>query len=175
MCPGSEKWIPKSFGCEHDASMCGLGGAKKWKCWKAIGFCMFLLKVKGATGILEPGSDGASRGVSTSKKCDFWLKMLYAAISNCASCAGGEHIFRKIMKKWCQHVKDAVKIMSDTSKCHQHSVAYMKMSSKWCRIHGSSRPRKPPVQIIHVFARIVEVQLGGHGGDKRVKERTAER
>ena len=24
--------------------------------------------------------------------------------------------------------------MSDTSKCHQHSVAYMKISSKWCRI-----------------------------------------
>ena len=30
----------------------------------------------------------------------------------------------------CQNVKHAVKIMSDTSKCHQHSVAYMKMSSK---------------------------------------------
>ena len=29
-----------------------------------------------------------------------------------------------------QNVKNAVKIMSDTSKCHQHSVAYMKMSSK---------------------------------------------
>ena len=65
--------------------------------------------------------------------------------------------------------------MSDTSKCDQHSVASMKMSSKWCRIHGSSRPRKPPVAIIHIFARIFEVQLGGHGRDKRGKERTTER
>ena len=56
--------------------------------------------------------------------------------------------------------------MSDTSKCHQHAVAYMKMSSKSCRIHDSSRPRKPPVAIIHVFARIFEVQLEGHGADK---------
>ena len=71
-----------------------------------------------------------SEAFSTSKKCDFSLKMLYAAISNCASCAGGEHIFRKIMKTLCQNVKNAIKIMSDTSKCHQHSVAYMKMLSK---------------------------------------------
>ena len=29
-----------------------------------------------------------------------------------------------------ENEKNAVKIMSDTSKCHQHSVAYMNMSSK---------------------------------------------
>ena len=65
--------------------------------------------------------------------------------------------------------------MSDTSKCHQHSVAYMKkMSSKWCRIHGSSRPRKPPVAIIHIFVRIFEVQLGGHGAQRseRLSDKT---
>ena len=78
-------------------------------------------------------------------------------------------------KKWCPNVENAIKTMSDTSKCDQHSVAYMKMSSKRCRIHGSSRPRKPPVAIIHIFARIFEVQLGGHGGDKRGKGRTTER
>ena len=83
-------------------------------------------------------------------------------------------VFRKIMKKWCQNVKNVVKIMSDTSKCHQHSVAYMKMSSKWCRIHGSSRPRKPPVAIIHIFVRIFEVQLGGHGAQRseRLSDKT---
>ena len=81
-------------------------------------------------------------------------------------------IFRNRMKKWCQHIKNAVKLMSDTSKCHQRSVAYMKMSSKWCRIHGSSRPRKPPVAIIHIFAMICEVQLGGHGADRRGKDWT---
>ena len=27
----------------------------------------------------------------------------------------------------------------------------------------------PPVAIIHIFARIFEVQLGGHGGNKRGK------
>ena len=106
---------------------------------------------------------------SGSKKWHFWLKMLCGYIRNCASYAGGEHIFRKIMKTGCQNVKNAVKIMSDTSKCHQHSVAYMKMSSEWCRIHGSTRPRKPPVAIIHIFAKIVEVQLGGHGAEKKGK------
>ena len=105
---------------------------------------------------------------------------LYKMLANigfrkCASCLGGEHIFIKQMKKWCANIKNGVKIMSDTSKCHQHTVAYMKMSSKWCRIHGSSRPRKPPVQIIHIFARIFEVQLGGHGAHKRATERTTAR
>ena len=77
--------------------------------------------------------------------------------------------------KCCQNVKNAVKIMSDTSNFHQHSVAYMKMSSKWCRIHGSSRPRKPPVAEMHIFATFFEVQLEGHGADKRGKDWTAER
>ena len=63
---------------------------------------------------------------------NFALYTMLAKISfrKCASCLGGEHIFRKITKKWCPNVKNAIKIMSDTSKCHQHSVAHMKMSSK---------------------------------------------
>ena len=65
--------------------------------------------------------------------------------------------------------------MSDTSRCHQHTVAYVKMLSKWCRIRGSSRPRRPPVAIIYIFETLFEVQLGRHGGDKRGKERTTER
>ena len=108
---------------------------------------------------------------------NFALYKMLAKIGfrKCASCLGEEHIFIKQMKKWCANIKNGVKIMSDTSKCHQHTVAYMKMSSKWCRIHGSSRPRKPPVQIIHIFARIFEVQLGGHGAHKRATERTTAR
>ena len=108
---------------------------------------------------------------------DFALYTMLAKIGfrKCASCLGGEHIFIKIMKKLYPNIKNAIKIMSDTSKCHQHNVAYMKMSSKWCRIHGSSRPRKPPVAIIHVFARIFDFHLGGQGGDKRGKGRTTER
>ena len=61
--------------------------------------CVFL-RVKAATSILGKSCEYPVRGVSTSKKCDFLLKMLYAAISNCASCAGGEHIFRKAHKHW---------------------------------------------------------------------------
>ena len=173
--PESEKWSQKTLDGKYDGYMRGLDGAEKRKCWKTTGFTAICwgsrLEVRPRRRSRRPWLGG----LGSSKKCDFWLKMLYAAISNCASCAGGEHIFRKIIKKCCPNVKNAVKIMSDMSKCHQHSVAYMKMSSKWYRIHGSNCPRKPPVAIIHIFARFFEVQLGGHGADKRGKERTTER
>ena len=48
--------------------------------------------------------------VSTSKKWDFSLKMRLADLQNCASCVGGEHIFRKFVKKnagkWKMEAKD---------------------------------------------------------------------
>ena len=71
--------------------------------------------------------------------------------------------------------KNGARIMSDISKYQQHGVGYMKMASNLCRIYHDSRPRRPPVAIIHVFATFFEVQLGRHGGDKRGKERTTER
>ena len=51
------------------------------------------------------------------------------------SYAGGEHIFRKFMKKCCRKVKNGARLMSDTSKYHQNGVGYMKMASKLCRIY----------------------------------------
>ena len=49
-------------------------------------------------------------GLGSSKKCDLSLKMLYAAISNCASCAGGENIFRnswkQVVGKWKMEPKN---------------------------------------------------------------------
>ena len=39
----------------------------------------------------------------------------------------------------------------DASKYRQKGVGYIKMSSKLCRIHFQSRPRRPPVAIIHTF------------------------
>ena len=41
--------------------------------------------------------------------------------------------------------------MLDASKYRQKGVGYIKMSSKLCRIHFQSRPRRPPVAIIHTF------------------------
>ena len=64
------------------------------------------------------------------EKVRFLIKMLCGYIRNCASYAGGEHIFRKFMKTSCWKVKDGANIMSDTSKYHQHGVGNIKMSSK---------------------------------------------
>ena len=50
----------------------------------------------------KTASNGAANRISMSKRFDLSLKMLYAAISNCASCAGGEHIIRKIMKTYAK-------------------------------------------------------------------------
>ncbi len=81
----------------------------------------------------------------------------------------------EFMKKCCRKVKNGTKIMPDTLKYHSNGVGYMKMASNLCRIYHESRPRRPPVAIIHIFATLFEVQLGRHGGDKRGKERTTER
>ena len=69
-------------------------------------------------------------GAGLVEKVRFFIKNdLCRHLELCFLCRRGAH-FQKIMKKCWQNVKNAVKIMSDTSKCHQHSVAYMKMSSK---------------------------------------------
>ena len=101
--------------------------------------------------------------------------MLCGYIRNCASYAGGEHNFRNFMKTDGLKVKNGTQIMSETSKYYQNGVGYTEMSSKECWIHHSSRPRKPPVAEMHIFAMFFEVQLGGHGADKRGKGRTTER
>ena len=72
-------------------------------------------------------------------------------------------------------MKIGAKIMLDISKHRRNGVGYIKISLKLCRIHFYSRSKKPPVAIIHIFAWFFEVQIGRHGGDKRGKERTAER
>ena len=46
------------------------------------------------------------------------------------SYVGREHIFKQIRKKGCRKVKNAAKMMPDRSKCHQHGIGYIKMSSK---------------------------------------------
>ena len=96
--------------------------------------------------------------------------MLCGYIRNCASYGGGDDIFRKFMKKSCLKVKNGTQIMLETSKYHQNGVGYPEMSSKECWIHHSSRPRKPPVAEMHIFATFFEVQLEGHGADKRGKD-----
>ena len=103
------------------------------------------------------------------------VSRLRVDIRNCPSFSGGKDTFTKNMKTEYRKMINAGKIMSDTSKYCQHEVVGIKMTSKWCRIQHQSRPRKPPVAIIHIFARFFEVQLGGHGADKRGKERTTER
>ena len=154
--------------------MCGLGGAQMWECWFFTGFNNVFWRVKRAlrtpTGPPTQRAGPSGRG----KKWYFWLKMLCGYIQNCASYVGGEHIFRKFMKTSCRKVKHGAKIMSDTSKYNQNGVGNIKMSSKSCRIHYWSRPRKPPVAITHIFATFFEVQLGRHGRDKWGKERTTE-
>ena len=89
----------------------GAWWGRKAKMLKNHWFLYVFLRVKEAKR--NPGLRTVIRAgpVSTLKKCDFWLKMLYAAISNCASCAGGEHIFRKIKKtklagNWKMEPKD---------------------------------------------------------------------
>ena len=128
--PESAKRNQKILDGKYDGYMRGLDGAEKRRCWTTIGFTTIFwgsrLEIRPRRRSRRPWLGG----LGSSKKCDFWLKMLYAAISNCASCAGGEHIFRQIIKRCCQNVKNGVKIISDTSKCHQHGVAYMKMSLK---------------------------------------------
>ena len=101
--------------------------------------------------------------------------MLCGYIRNCASYAGGDDIFRKIMKQSGLKVKNGAQIMSETWKYHRNGVGYTEMSSKECWIHHLSRPRKAPVAEMHIFATFFEVQLGRHGADKRGKERTTER
>ena len=75
----------------------GLAGPKSGNVEKPVVFvCFFdVFKNRGAS---KNGSSGASRSVLTSKKCYLSLKMLCGYIRNCASYAGGEHIFRRIMK-----------------------------------------------------------------------------
>ena len=73
---------------------------------------------------------------------------------------------------------------SESEKWDPNHAGDVKISPKWGRIHGdvikgcwihhSSRPRKPPVAKIHIFATFFEVQLGRHGGDKRGKGRATE-
>ena len=71
--------------------------------------------------------------------------------------------------------QNCVKMVHDTLRCLQNGIRYVKMSSRSHRICPQSRPRKPPVAIMHIFATFFEVQLGGHGANKRGKERTAGR
>ena len=56
-------------------------------------------------------------------------------------------------------------MVSDASRCHQNHVGYI----------IKSRPRKPPVAIIYLFAMVFEVELGGHGADQRGSDRKTER
>ena len=126
-------------------------------------------------GASKNGSNGARRSVLTSKKWYLSLKMLCGYIRNCASYAGGEHNFRNFMKTNGLKLKNGIQIVSGTSKYYQNGVGYTEMSSKECWIHHSSRPRKPPVAEMHIFATFFEVQLGRHGADKRGKERTTGR
>ena len=92
--------------------------------------------------------------------------MLCGYIRNCASYAGGEHNFRNFMKTNGLKLKNGTQVVSGTSKYYQNGVGYTEMSSKECWIHHSSRPRKPPVAEMHIFAMFFEVQLGRHGADK---------
>ena len=83
--------------------------------------------------------------------------------------------FHKKHENRVPKMENAGKIMSDTSKYCQHEVVCIKITSKWCRIQHQSRPRKPPVAIIHIFASFFAVQPGGHVADKRGNDRTTKR
>ena len=66
--------------------------------------------------------------------------------------------------------QNCVKMVHDTLRCLQNGIGYVKMSSRSHRICPQSRPRKPPVAEMHIFATFFEVQLGGHGADKGGKD-----
>ena len=86
----------------------------------------------------------------------------------------GAH-FQKNNDKGGRKAKNGARIMFHISKYRLNGVGDIKISLKLCGIHFKTRSKKPPVAIIHIFARFFEVQLGRHGGDKRRKERTTER
>ena len=123
---------PKEAVCSKNTRICDVFWCPAWEAWRG-------LKGKGANNrAIVPKiitNMGSIRAASRSKKWYVRLKMLGGYIQNCASYAGGEHIFRKFMKKCCRKVKNGARIMSDTSKYHQHGVGYMKMASKLCRIY----------------------------------------
>ena len=152
----------------------GLAGPKSGNAEKPLVFACFF-NVFTDHECLQEQLQGSEPERFAWKKCYFSLKMLCGYIRNCASYAGGEHNFRNFMKTNGLKLKNGTQVVSGTSKYYQNGVGYTEMSSKECWIHHSSRPRKPPVAIIHIFATFFEVQLGRHGGDRRGKERTAER
>ena len=116
----------KEATCSNNTHFCGVfsphkkrqlarsrlkGGDQSWKSWPAA-----RIDARIATWI----------GVG---KVRFWCKMLCVYIWNCASYAGGEHFFRKIIKKKRQKIENGFKIMWYASRYRHKHVAYIKISS----------------------------------------------
>ena len=123
---------PKEATCSRNAHICNVFWGPAWGAWGGW-------KGEGANDrTIRPKIITKTSSIwafSTSKKWDLPLKMLRGYIRNCASYAGGEHIFRKSMKKSCRKVKNGAQIMSDSWKYHGNGAGYIKMLSKSCRIH----------------------------------------
>ena len=149
----------------------GAWWGQKAKMLKKHWFYHYFLKGQEGHEDAKAANNTPSRG----EKVRFLLKnvsWLYSELSFLLQ--RGAH-FHTNREKSGRMVKNGAKIMSDTSLLHQAGVGYIKMSWKLSWMHHWSRPKKPPVEIIHRFARVFEVQLGRHGADKRRKERTTER
>ena len=112
----------------------GLAGPKSGNVEKPLVFVCFF-DVFNNHGCLQERLQRSGPECFDVKKVIFVIKMLCGYIRNCASYAGGEHIFRKFMEKCCRKVKNGAKIMSDTLKYHPNGIGYMKMASKLCRIY----------------------------------------
>ena len=59
----SEKWTRKTLDGTCEGYMCGLGGAKKRKCWKAIGFKRYFLKGQGCHEEVQKRNSQVSRAI----------------------------------------------------------------------------------------------------------------
>ena len=96
---------------------------------------------------------GAKTGEVWGRKNEIFDVKCFVSISRIVlpSYVGREHFFRKILKKAGLKIENAFKEVLVASKYRQKGVGYVKMSSKLCRIHFQSRPRRPPVAIIHTF------------------------
>ena len=53
--------------------------------------------------------NGLDLGCFEAQKVRFFIKIVLTDLQNCASCVGGEHIFRKIVKTNCRKVKNGAK------------------------------------------------------------------
>ena len=131
----SEKWGRKALDCKGDGYMWGLGGAKKGKSEKSIGF---FSKIEGSKAIRRPrsrlarkkdmcrGEDlGGDLGYFDVEKLRVFIKnALCLYLELCFPCGRGAQFQKNREKKW-----------PESENWSQNNVGYIKILPKWGRIH----------------------------------------